>query len=103
MIRDLAQAPKATGSRAKKVKASGSAHAVWTEYEKLSMQRRADQGKLLYHVRVQVDPACAMPIAARQLVLKALAEVGEVLGSRPEAGSIEAAKLIQVLVASDKT
>ncbi len=103
MIRDLARAPKPEGSRARKGKAAASAPAVWTEYEKLSMQRAADQGKLLYHVRVQVDPACAMPIAARQLVLKALAEVGTVLGSRPEAGSIEAAKQVHVLLASDKT
>lgn len=102
MIRELARAPKPGSSRAKKDKPSVSAQAVWTEYEKLAMQRAANQGKLLYHIRVQVDPACAMPIAARQLVLKALADVGEVLGSRPDAGSIEAVKLIQVLLASDK-
>jgi two-component system chemotaxis sensor kinase CheA len=103
MIRDLARDPKVSRARAKKSKPSGSAQAVWTEYEKLSMQRAADQGLHLYHIRVQVDPACAMPIAARQLVLKALAEAGEVLGSRPDAGSIEAAKQVQVLLASDKT
>jgi two-component system chemotaxis sensor kinase CheA len=103
MVRDLARGPKTGGSRAEKGKPSSTAQAVWTEYEKLSMQRAANQGKLLYHIRVQVDPACAMPIAARQLVLKALAEAGEVLGSRPEAGSVEAVKQIQVLLASDKT
>jgi two-component system, chemotaxis family, sensor kinase CheA len=103
MIRDLARLPKAGSSRAEKHKSSSSAQVVWTEYEKLSMQRAANQGKLLYHIRVQVDPACAMPIAARQLVLKALADVGEVLGSRPDAGSVEAVKQVQVLLASDKT
>jgi two-component system, chemotaxis family, sensor kinase CheA len=103
MIRDLARLPKTGGSRAKKEKSSSSIQAVWTEYEKLSMQRAANQGKLLYHIRVQVDPVCAMPIAARQLVLKALADVGEVLGSRPDAGSVEAVKQVQVLLASDKT
>ena len=87
MIRDLARDPKAL--EATKGKKSGPGQAVWTEYEKLSMQRAADQGKQLYHVRVQVDPACAMPIAARQLVLKALGEVGEVLGSRPDTGSTD--------------
>jgi two-component system, chemotaxis family, sensor kinase CheA len=102
MIRDLARAPKAGSSRARKSKSPTPAQAVWTEYEKLSMQRAADQGKQLYHVRVQVDPGCAMPIAARQLVLKALGEVGEVLGSRPDAASVEAAKQIHVLLASDK-
>ncbi len=102
MIRDLTKAPKSGSSEARKGKASTPKRAVWTEYEKLSMQRAADQGKQLYHVRVQVDPGCAMPIAARQLVLKALSEIGEVLGSRPEAASIEAAKQIHVLLASDK-
>jgi two-component system chemotaxis sensor kinase CheA len=103
MIRDLAGTPKPGSSRSKKGKPSRPAPAVWTEYEKLAMQRAADQGKRLYHITVQIDPACAMPIAARQLVLKALADAGEVLGSRPEAGSIEAAKQMQLLLASDKT
>jgi two-component system chemotaxis sensor kinase CheA len=102
MIRELARAPKPGSPRAKKDKPSVSAQAVWTEYERLAMQRASNQGKLLYHIRVQVDPACAMPIAARQLVLKALTDVGEVLGSRPDAGSIEAVKQVQLLLASDK-
>ncbi|MGA7379809.1 MAG: chemotaxis protein CheA [Terriglobales bacterium] len=102
LIRELAGAPKSRSSRAGKNKTSRPAQAVWTEYEKLSMQRAAEQGKQLYHVRVQIDPACAMPIAARQLVLKALAEAGEVLGSRPDAASIEVAKQMQLLLASDK-
>jgi len=74
MIRDLARLPKAEGSAAKKGKSSSAVQAVWTEYEKLSMQRAANEGKFLYHIRIQVDPTCAMPIAARQLVLKALAD-----------------------------
>jgi len=103
MIRELARIPKSGGSRSRKNKPSSPTQAVWTEYEKLSMQRAANQGKFLYHISAQVDPACAMPIAARQLVLKALADTGEVLGSRPEAGSVEVVKQIQVLLASDKT
>src|SRR5262249_12611741 len=71
--------------------------------EKLAMQRAAHEGKQIFHVRVQVDPGCAMPIAARQLVLKALGEAGEGLGSRPDTASVEAARQIHVLVASDKT
>jgi len=102
LIRELAGEPKPGGSRARKNKSAAPAQTVWTEYEKLSMQRAADQGKQLYHLRVQIDPGCAMPIAARQLVLKALGEMGEVLGSRPEAGSIEVAKQMQLLLASDK-
>jgi two-component system, chemotaxis family, sensor kinase CheA len=103
MIRDLDRTPKTGGPRVKKNAPSGPAQAVWTEYEKLSMQRAAGRGLQLFHIRVQVDPACAMPIAARQLVLKALSDAGEVLGSRPEAASMEATKQVQVLLASDKT
>src|SRR5262249_15880264 len=55
-----------------------------------------------YSVRIVIDPQCAMPIAARQLVLKALSGHGEVLGSRPEANSGENAQLFELLVASDK-
>ncbi len=38
------------------------------------------------------------PIAARQLVLNAVASVGRVLGTRPEAGSTENAKKIELLL-----
>ena len=64
---------------------------------------RLQQGKQVYHVTAQIDPNCAMPIAAQQLLLKALAETGEVLGTRPEAGSAKNAMQFQLLVASDQT
>jgi two-component system, chemotaxis family, sensor kinase CheA len=57
----------------------------------------------VYHITAQIDPDCAMPIAAQQLILKALAETGEVLGTRPEAGSGKNAMQFQLLVASDQT
>ena len=57
----------------------------------------------MYHVTAQIDPNCAMPIAAQQLIFKALAESGEVLGTRPEAGSAKNAMQFQLLVASDQT
>jgi two-component system, chemotaxis family, sensor kinase CheA len=102
-IRELARDPKAKKSRGKKAKASAAAQIEWTEYERLAMQKAADLGKQVYRLQAQIDPHCAMPIAARQLVLKALSEVGEVLGSRPEAGSAEATPLFQLLVASVKS
>ena len=102
-IGELARKPTTGKSRSKKAKISGATRTVWTEYEKLAVQAAADQGKPVYDVRVLIDPQCAMPIAARQLVLKALTGMGEVLGSRPEAGSTESAKQFQLLVASDKT
>jgi two-component system chemotaxis sensor kinase CheA len=102
-IRELARDPKAKKPRASKSKTSGVSRTNWTEYEKLAMQGAADQGKQVYHIQAQIDPHCAMPIAARQLVLKALSELGDILGSRPEAGSAEATPLFQVLLASPRS
>ena len=102
-ISELANDPKAKKSRVKKSKSAAISSAEWTEYEKLAMQRAADQGQHIYHVQAQIDPQCAMPIAARQLLIKALGEVGELLGSRPEPGSTEITPLFQLLVASGKS
>ncbi len=100
MIGELAaQPPKGKGSR-KKVSPTVTARAVWTEYEKLAIQNALQQGKRVYLVTVHVDPHCAMPIAARQLVLNALAAVGEVLGARPEAGSTASTKRLEFVLAS---
>jgi len=78
-------------------------HVQWTEYEKLAIQKSVQRGKSVYHIQARVDPHCAMPIAARQLVLNALAPAGEVLGTRPEANAPEAAKEFHVLLASAQT
>ncbi|HEX4427016.1 MAG TPA: chemotaxis protein CheA [Terriglobales bacterium] len=101
-IRELADAPQGKKSRKKKPAAPG-AVTVWTEYEKLAIQSAAAQGKRVFHITALIDPLCAMPIAARQLVLNAVASQGEVLGTRPEAGSTENAKKIELLLASEKT
>ncbi len=100
MIRKMAGDPAAR--KARSPKAPGFDAAVqWTEYEKLATQAALQQGKHVYHVTAQIDPACAMPIAAQQLILKALGDSGEVLGTRPEPGSAKNAMQFQFLVASD--
>ena len=101
-IRELADAPQSKKSRKKKSAAPGAA-TVWTEYEKLAIQGAVTQGKRVFHITALIDPLCAMPIAARQLVLNAVASQGEVLGTRPEAGSPENSKKIELLLASEKT
>jgi two-component system, chemotaxis family, sensor kinase CheA len=105
MVRELAKQPKAGKPAGKKTRASAAlpTPAVWTEYERLEMQRAVGQGQGIFQLQVKIDPLCAMPIAARQLLLKALGEVGEVLASRPEAGSAEVTKQVDLLVASGKT
>ncbi|HXM21878.1 MAG TPA: chemotaxis protein CheA [Terriglobales bacterium] len=103
MIRKLAQDPKSRKPRNPKGHAASAPEVDWTEYEKLATQGALKQGKHVYHITAQIDPDCAMPIAAQQLILKALAETGEVLGTRPEAGSAKNAMQFQLLVASDQT
>jgi two-component system chemotaxis sensor kinase CheA len=100
-IHELAATP-AGKARKKKSQTSMSA-AIWTEYEKLAVQNALKQGKHVYRIAAQVDPHCAMPIAARQLVLNALSAAGEVLAARPEAGSAESNQRLEFLLASTNT
>lgn len=83
MIRKMARDPKTRKPRSPKARTASAPEVIWTEYEKLSTQATLKQGKNVYHVVAQIDPNCAMPIAAQQLVLKALTENGEVLGTQP--------------------
>ncbi len=104
MIRELGNAPKAKGTkRSKKAARTTVAPAAWTEYEKLAIESAVSQGKNVYQMTAAIDPNCAMPIAARQLVLNALKRSAEVLGARPEAGSPASAQRLELLIASDQT
>jgi two-component system chemotaxis sensor kinase CheA len=102
MIRELAASPAGRKGRKKKTQAPVSA-AVWTEYEKLAVQNAFSRGKRVFHIAAQVDSHCAMPIAARQLVLNGLTAAGEILASRPENGSAESTQRLEFLLASDKS
>jgi two-component system, chemotaxis family, sensor kinase CheA len=75
----------------------------WSEYEQLAIAQAAHQGKRLYHVTVQLDPQCGMPIAARQLVRIALAAIGEVLALYPGELSRESTDRVEVALASEKS
>ena len=75
----------------------------WSEYEQLAIAQAAHGGKRLYHVTVQLDPQCGMPIAARQLIRIALASIGEVLALYPSEESREATDRIEVALASEKS
>ena len=103
MVRELGQAPKLKPARSRKKKQPAPTASPWAEYENVAAQDAAARGKYVYHIRAIVDPGCAMPIAARQMVLGAMAEVGEVLATRPEPGSTAGARELHALVASDKT
>jgi len=106
-IEELTSAPAAKKSRRKSTKAKAPATpktvSDWTEYEKLAMQRAQAEGQDVLHVLVKVDPHCAMPIAARQLVQNAISTMGPVLAVRPDAKSTAAAKQIEFVLGSVQT
>lgn len=96
-IQKLAQQPAKKASRKK---AAPNLHVVWTEYERLAIRSALEQGRAVYHVTAHIDPECAMPVAARQLVHNALQAVGEVLAIRPEAGARDGARTVEAALAS---
>ena len=102
MVKQLTEAPGTKPGGKKKAAVSAKALG-WTEYEKLAVQKSQESGRFVYHVQAQIDPHCAMPIAGRQLVQNALASLGDVLAARPEAGSPAASKLVEFLLATEKT
>ena len=103
MIRTLAGAPESEKPRRKKASSGPRVQAAWTEYEKLSIQHAQAAGKKVFHIVAMIDPNCTMPIAARQLVLNGLSGLGEVLATKPEAGSAESTKRLEFAFATDNT
>ena len=97
--------PVGAGEKTKTKKKSVTSRQVirWSEYEQLAIAQAAHAGKRLYHVAVQLDPNCGMPIAARQLVRIALASIGEVLALYPGEESRASTDRVEVALASEKS
>ena len=72
---------------------------TWTEYEQKSAEAARTRDNRIFHVVAHIDRLCAMPIAARQLVVSALASIAQVLGIRPE-GAADTAKKLDLLIAT---
>jgi two-component system chemotaxis sensor kinase CheA len=75
----------------------------WSEYEQMAIARAVQEGKRVYHARVQLDPQCAMPIAARQMIKVALAALGEILAIYPAEGDRTAGNRVEIALASEKS
>lgn len=98
-IHKLAEQPVEKGG--KKAEGTTSLHFAWTEYEQLAIRTALQQGRSVYQVSAQIDPECAMPVAARQLVHNALKSLGEVLAIRPEPGAArDTSKIVEAALAS---
>ena len=104
MIEKLASGPKKAKARnGKKAAAKADSEIAWTEYERLAAANARADGKKIFHIAAHIDPLCAMPVAARQLVTNALASVAQILGLRPEAAAIAETKRIDLLVATSQS
>jgi two-component system chemotaxis sensor kinase CheA len=75
--------------------------AHWSEYEQIAIAKAVEAGKRVYHVRVQLDPQCAMPIAARQMIKVALSALGEVLALYPSDDT--PVNRVEIALASEKS
>jgi two-component system chemotaxis sensor kinase CheA len=81
-LRNMIAALIATPRESSQEKKKPATEWTTTEAEQLTISNALGHGQFVYHVTVQIDPNCAMPIAARQLILNALQSVGVVLAER---------------------
>ncbi len=92
------QTAKTSAAKAKKAAAI---KVPWSEYEQLAINQALADGRHTYHVAVQIDPQCAMPIAGRQMIQLALSGLGEVLALYPLEASHDPITQIDAALASE--
>jgi two-component system, chemotaxis family, sensor kinase CheA len=104
-IQELTAVPAASKSRRKKKRGEPAKHDAkdWTEAEKLVVAQAQAAGLGIYEVAVKIDPHCAMPIAARQLIQNAISQTGKVLVLRPDPKSTAASKQVEFVLASSES
>ena len=100
-IARLARPTEASVPEKKKPGRRAVAEARWSEYEQTAIAKAVSEGKRVYHVHVELDPQCAMPIAARQLIKVALSALGEVLAMYPPDGAV--VNQMEIALASEKS
>ncbi len=99
-IAQLARSSPAGGAGKRKGKSKSPA-IRWSEYEQLAIARATQEGKRVYHLVVQLDPHCGMPIAARQMLRTTLASLGEVLAAFPPDSHTGPMEQVEFALASD--
>ena len=66
----------------------------WNEYERLVIANSAVPAGRMVNVGLVLDPKCAMPEAALQVIWRVLRQTGAVLVARPEIDSTEPAAMV---------
>jgi two-component system chemotaxis sensor kinase CheA len=103
LVQKLTSEPDKASQATTKESAPARAEVTWTEYETLSAETLRAEGKKVFHIVAHIDPLCAMPIAARQLVTNAIASIAQILGVRPESGASVEVRRIDLLVATSQS
>ena len=85
LVKRLLASPGAADVDGQKSQRGSLAAPLPSEAEEQAIQNALGRGRQVFGISAHIDPHCAMPIAARQLVLSALSEIGEVLGERLDA------------------
>jgi two-component system chemotaxis sensor kinase CheA len=104
-IMELTAAPAERKTRRKKKSAEPVSQSSknWTDAEKRAIAQAKAAGLGLFDIAVKIDPHCAMPIAARQLIHNAVRELGQVLVIRPDAKSPAASKQVEFVFAGTQS
>jgi two-component system, chemotaxis family, sensor kinase CheA len=101
-IHQLTEQPVKKTTR-KKTPGKQGLNVPWNEYERLAIENALRAKRNVYHVSIQIDPNCVMPVAARQLLQNAMQEMGELLAIHPEAGGGKLGKMVEAALASTKS
>ncbi len=74
---------------------------AWTEYEHMMIEDAIRHGQSVFNIAVAIDPECAMPAAAFQILHQVVQQAGTVLASAPEASaSIDRIDVVELAVAT---
>jgi two-component system chemotaxis sensor kinase CheA len=100
-IARLARSSETEDGGARKRGKSKTSAARWSEYEQLAIAQATREGRRVYHLVVQLDPQCGMPIAARQMLRTTISALGEVLAAFPADSYTGPMARVEFALASD--
>jgi two-component system chemotaxis sensor kinase CheA len=75
----------------------------WNEYEHLVIAKTTEPACGVMNVGLVIDPKCAMPGAAVQVIWRVLRESGTVLVARPEIGCTESTAMVEAVLATEQS
>ncbi len=75
----------------------------WNEYERLVIAKTTEPACGVMNVGLVIDPNCAMPGAAVQVIWRVLRESGTVLVARPEIGCAESTAMVEAVLATEQS